>query len=198
MHIWKEIILKKGKFNINRLNDYFQIKHIAEPLTKPYTKSYGHVFYYYKCFLNKQIEPYMTFIEQYDTFCHHCTCVSHFILTLPWDKNLLLRSQRQNFLQKLKSPPIHLFHSVFYAIFTLNSNNAILRQKITTLHSSQTEEVHFLKLHAATNTKYKIFFKLYPFFSIILLIKNLVFTNMLFSHSIYLHKQEFSCYKIFR
>lgn len=36
------------------------------------------------------------------------------------------------------------------------------------------------------------------FFSIILLIKNLVFINVLFSYSIYLHKQKFSSYKIFR
>lgn len=117
------------------MNEYFQIKHTAEPLTKPYTKSYGHVYYYYNNYnnnliYNNQIESYINFIEIYDTLCH---CVSLLILTLSWDKNLPLRSQtRQTFFQRFRSPLIilfHFFHSLFYAAFPLNSRNRIFRKK---------------------------------------------------------------------
>ena len=54
MHIWRVKVylnIQKRKFIFNKLKEYFQIKYTAEPLTKPYTKSYGHVFYYYhNCF----------------------------------------------------------------------------------------------------------------------------------------------------
>lgn len=118
-------------------------------------------------------------------------------------KKIYYLDHEDRILQKLKTPLIilsHLFHffSVLYAIFNLNSNKAIFSEKSTTQGSSQTQETYFFKVHATTTTKYKRFFKLYPFFSIILLIKNLVFINVLFSYSIYLRKQKFSSYKIFR
>ena len=98
MHIWKEInLIKKRKFTINKLNEYFQIKYRAEPLTKPYTKSYDHVFYHCNCFSNKQIETYITFIEQYDTLCH---CVSLLILTLSWEKKFTTKITKTEFFWK--------------------------------------------------------------------------------------------------
>lgn len=178
---------------------YFQINYIAEPFTKLCTKSYGHVFCY--CFLNKQMESYNLKLNNMILFA--TICVSFLIFTLSCEENLLFRSRRQNFAKVKNSPDniiplISFFFSVLYAIFNLNSNKAIFSEKSTTQGSSQTQEMYFFKVHATTTTKYKRFFKLYPFFSIILLIKNLVFINVLFSYSIYLHKQKFSSYKIFR
>ena len=174
------------------MNEYFQIKYTAEPLTKPYTKSYGHVFYHNNCFLNKQIES-----KFYPTIWHSLPLCLTFNPYFTLGQKFTITIGKTN-LQKFRSPLIilfHFFYSMFHAIFTLNIKNRTFREKIPCTLLKQ--EMHFLKLNAATTTKYKRFFKLYPSFPIILLIKNLVFTNMLFSHSIYLHKQKFSSYKIF-
>ena len=85
MHIWKGkyTYIKKKKFNINKLNEYFEIMQLnhSQNHIPSHTVMY---FIILIVFLHNPIESYINFIEQYDTLCH---CVSHLILTLSWDKN---------------------------------------------------------------------------------------------------------------
>jgi len=123
----KYTYIKKG--NLKLINWVFSNKYIAEPFTGTYSKRYGHVFYYYNCLPYKQIESSITFIEQYETLCHH---VSHFSSLLYLVKKIYFLDHKDRISQTLKSPPMlfHLFNYFFCVTGLCNLQFVVLKTKV--------------------------------------------------------------------